>query len=229
MTQSALPAYPQRLPPLQPANSLYMPPPSAPSRTRNDQEEADRMLALRLQEEINRESGSDLLPGVDTARMHSKPTPGGPSSHSEAHSECPICGMEQPISQIEAHVNKHLEENPGVATQEQKEGFLSWLFASKKAQQTPARPEPPKLTPPKPSAPVAKAQPQPQVLNLGQPGMYPSSYRYGTQGMQIPPGMQLATIPPGAPIPPGAVPLGAYPGVYPPPSQMYYSQVGQAP
>lgn len=232
-----LPSYSsQRLPPLQPANSLYMPPPSAPRK--NDQEEADRLLALRLQEEINRESGpSDLLPGVDTARAHSKPTPtptpGGPSS-SEGHTECPICGMDQPISQIESHVNKHLEENPSVATAEQKEGFLSWLFSGKQKNQPQpmSRPEPPKFTPPaKPSAPVAKAQPQPQVLNLGQPGLYPSQYRYSTAvpppGMQIPPGMQLATIPPGAPIPPGAVPLGNYPQSVYPPTQMYYSQVGQ--
>lgn len=220
----------QRLPPLQPATSLYMPPPSiaAPRSSKNDQEEADRLLALRLQEEINRDNHSDLLPGVDTAKMHSKPTPGGPPRGNEASGECPICGLEQPLAQIESHVNKHLEENPGVATQEQKEGFLSWLFATKK--DTPAqRPEPPKLTPPKPSPAKAPTSAQPQVLNLGQPGIYPPAYRYGTQGMQIPPGMQLATIPPGAPIPPGAVPLGNYPGVYPPPTQLYYSQAGQAP
>jgi hypothetical protein len=208
---------------------MYMPPSSSAAafRGKNDQEEADRLLALRLQEELNRDSPSDLLPGVDTARAHSKPTPGGPSHSNEAHSECPICGVEQPISQIEAHVHKHLEENPNVAP-EQKEGFLSWLFASKRSQAAIARPEPPKLSsPPKPSAPVAKAQPQMLNLSQQQQGLYPSAYRYGTQvpqGMQIPPGMQLATIPPGAPIPAGAVPLGNYPGVYPPPTQMYYSQ-----
>lgn len=119
-----------------------------------------------------------------------------------------------------------------------------------------AAPIPPKLNDkPKPAAPTAAPQrPQSQVCLpscpsslpslsqpvqlMSQPSLYPSNalYRYPTGGMQVPPGMQIATIPPGAPIPPGAVPLNGAPGLYPglyasatPQQQqsMYFSQLGQ--
>jgi len=222
---------------LQPATSLYSIPQVASSSSRGkvDQEELDRQLAMRLQEEMNRESDAGILPGVDTKAMYMKTTPGGPT---ENHTECPICGMDQQLSQIEAHVNKHLEENPNAATQEQKEGFLSWLFSSKKPAASSAQPS--KTT--DKSKPAVNMPPKvPQVMNLNQPAMmYPNQqsmyamnqprtmYNTGMGGMQIPPGMQLQTIPPGAPIPPGAVPLNQQ-GMHMYPSQLYQTQLPQYP
>ena len=111
---SSLPAYsqPRSALSLQPATSLYNVPYSSNSssgKPRPDQEELDRQFALKLQEEMNRESSnSGLLPGVDTKSMSLKATPGGLSDNIE----CPMCLLSVPLSQIDAHVNKHLEDNP---------------------------------------------------------------------------------------------------------------------
>lgn len=183
--------------------------------------ELDRQLALRLQEEINRAEGggggvtpggpsdSGLLPGVDTKALYSKQQ----SSGGGQQEECPFCGLGLPMAQLEAHVNKHLDDPTSIPAtgsgvkDADRSSILGWLFNRKAADSKPAGAQL-SSSPSNSKPPLAAPKPPPQQMMTPQyASIYPGSaastpiYRVPASqvppGVQIPPGMQIATIPAG--------------------------------
>jgi len=91
-----------------------------------DQIEADRLLAARLQNEIN--STRDIQLPV-------------PATKAEPGSECPVCGVLYPMAQMEGHVNSHFGDvtdsvtlgGPNSGIKDDQPSFWGKLFGKKDA------------------------------------------------------------------------------------------------
>lgn len=88
---------------------------------KREQEDSDAELARRLQAELNAENSRTSAP--------SRPV--------EPTEECPLCNEKVPKSGLEAHVNKHFDEEPtrsAAAANSAEGGLWSKLFGNKQAE-----------------------------------------------------------------------------------------------
>jgi hypothetical protein len=207
------------------------------ARSRSEQEEQDRLLAMRLQEELNRE-----VPSGNTKSQH---TGGGSGSGSGSgstggRSECPICQGSFPLAELEAHVARHFDDELPSRTsgkdsgkqekEEKKEGFFGWLFAKDKDKDKDKKPDTStsaaSSSRPSNGSQSSRTQTTGGVLNLNTPAVgLPPGGVYATRG--LPPGMVAYAAPgqpqlypvalPGQPqLYPGAQPLVYYASAQPP-------------
>lgn len=231
------PYYPTvRLPALQPATSLITSLPQAQAAGRAgsskaEQEELDRQMALRLQQELNAGAaagggagGSDLLPGVDTRALHSKPTGAGAGAGAggsgTGSGECPMCGASMPLAALEAHVARHFGEEAGGGADgkdggkeggkdgKDKEGFFSWLFARQQQQEADKNKDAKSSTSASASASSsAQAQPGTRPASTSAPPV--PAYRTGSAANP-----QVLNLNPGPGAPAGFYPAGMNPVMY---------------
>jgi hypothetical protein len=156
---------------------------------RQEQFETDVDVARRLQAEMD----SEYYIEEELSKNKKKDTGKKPAekkiSFKESTTDCPICAKPFPMSEIEAHVNECFEasiKNESAANvqkkTEEKQGFLSKLFSSKKPDQA-ATPlldlnkQPPQNSSPTTSKPQTSSSATGKSDATTNPALYPA-YQY---------------------------------------------------